>query len=204
MGDGVPAAPADLHEQIAASLGGVQIIIGERLHGGQVHRLAIGDAEALVKQRCAQADGDGEPVGGDGLAQGPAVAGGAGIAVDGLGRAPGGEEPRLGGERLEQVDETGAVLGDDVEGRPHPGGLDRGGDAGLPRTVEGHRGHRRRRISDAGVGRRGVPEQGVSGAGGGGGLTTGERRAEGAGAEGTGGGRRDRLDGGSGGGSVHS
>ena len=117
------------------SLGKVRIGVSRR-------GLAVGEAVAVVEERGADADGDGEVVGGDVRAE-DAVVGGRGADAQVGGGAAGGEEAGPRRQRPQQVGQLCAVVGDDVEGDEGGRGRCRGEDAGLVGAVEGH--FRRRR-----------------------------------------------------------
>ena len=52
---GVGVAGAELDQQVAAGLGRVEVVVGERLHRLQPRRLPVREPEALVEQRVTEA-----------------------------------------------------------------------------------------------------------------------------------------------------
>jgi hypothetical protein len=133
--DGVLAVGADLQGQVAVTLGRLQVVVGEGLHRGQAAGLGLSEGVAVVEQGRADADRDGEAVCRDVRAE-AAVVGGRGADAEVGGGAAGGEEAGAAGDRLQQVDQFAAAVGDDIEGDEGGGRGGRGDDAGLVGAVE--------------------------------------------------------------------
>ncbi len=136
---GVGAARGQLQAQVPAALSRVQVVVGERGHRGQQGRLAPSQAVAVVEQRGAHPDRDGQPVRDHGRAEHPGVRR-RGAGARGRRGAARGQEPGPAGQRAQQLGQlTAAVRGDSA--RHHQGlPLRLGHDAGLVHAVERDRG----------------------------------------------------------------
>jgi hypothetical protein len=141
--DGVGLAGADLQDEVTAGDRRLQVVVGEDGLRGDPER-------RVLEQARARADGDGEAVGRDVEAEGPAV--GRRLAgAEVRGDAAAGEEAGPRGQRLEQIDQFApggrGDVGDD-EGRLGRRGVE---DPGLMEAVEGDRGEPRGGVDDDGA-----------------------------------------------------
>ena len=116
---GVGAARGQLQAQVAAALGRVQVVVGERGHRGQPGRLARGQPVAVVEQRGADADRDGQAVRDHGRPEHPGVRRRRADALRRRGAARG-QEPGPVGDGAQQVGQLAAAVRGDVE-RHHEG-----------------------------------------------------------------------------------
>ena len=161
---GVGRAPADLDQQIAVGLVGLEPVVGEVGHGHELGRLAIGQPVAVVEQRGADRHRDGEPVRSRPGPEDQVVLRGQQRVVAGrdlaLGQHPGGL-----GERLQGLGQGVAIGCHQVEGGDDGVARLAGDDAGLVRAVEVDRGERRGQRGRGRAGRGAVARRVLGAAG---------------------------------------
>ena len=165
--DRIGMVGAQLEQQVTMQPGGLEEVVGERPHRGQLQRLAVPEAVTVVEQARSHGQRDGQPVRRDRGPQDVAVGGRLPDPEVGRGTA-GGEEPGAVGQFVHKKRQVSLVSGGAVEGgdarerllvrwsrREHPGLVramervcrfrDRAAASRPPRRPRAHRRSARRR-----------------------------------------------------------